>query len=251
MSNTQCDRPLSSSSQRLHVAIIMDGSGRWAVTRAMSRAEGHRAGRAAVVRTIAAARVQGVHTLTLFTFSTENWGRPHDEVAELMRTFEDFFHEDAPAIASKGVRISVMGRRDRLPSSLLRAIEKVEAVSIGEECLHVRFAIDYSGREAILSAARRFDPACDEADAGFARLLAETDPGEEPTPDVDLLIRTGGELRLSNCPLWEIAYAELYFTACLWPDFGANELNIALQEFYTRHRRFGRIPAEESPMVVE
>lgn len=229
----------------------MDGSGRWAVNRATPRAEGHRAGRAAVVRTIAAARVHGTHTLTLFTFSTENWGRPQDEVVELMRTFEDFFRENAPAIAAQGVRVSVIGRRDRLPSGLLDAIERVEAVTTGEECLHVRFAIDYSGREAILSAARRFDPACDDSHAGFARLLTDRNPGGEPVSDVDLLIRTGGELRLSNCPLWEIAYAELYFTACLWPDFGAADLDAALQEFYTRHRRFGRIAMEELPTVVE
>jgi undecaprenyl diphosphate synthase len=229
----------------------MDGSGRWAVNRATPRAEGHRAGRAAVVRTIAAARVHGTHTLTLFTFSTENWGRPQDEVVELMRTFEDFFRENAPAIATQGIRMSVIGRRDRLPSGLLDAIERVEAISAGEKCLHVRFAIDYSGREAILSAARRFDPACDDSHAGFAGLLAERDHGGEAALDIDLLIRTGGELRLSNCPLWEIAYAELYFTPCLWPDFGANEFDAALQEFHLRHRRFGQIPAEESPMFVE
>ena len=109
--------------------------------------------------------------------------------------------------------------------------------------MHVRFAIDYSGREAILHAARRFQQIGDDSAESFARLLAEAEHAGEPAPDIDLLIRTGGELRLSNCPLWEIAYAELYFTPCLWPDFGPAELDAAMQEFGTRHRRFGRLPA--------
>ena len=158
--------------------------------------------------------------LTLFTFSTDNWGRPESEVAELMRTFEDFFRVDAPALAARGVRMTVIGRRDRLPVSLREAIEKIEAASAAGEQLHVRLAIDYSGREAILHAARRFQQTSDDSAESFARLLAEAEHAGEPAPDIDLLIRTGGEQRLSNCPLWEIAYAELYFTPCLWPDFG-------------------------------
>jgi undecaprenyl diphosphate synthase len=248
---TTCNGNLTSQQSRLHVAIIMDGSGRWAVARGLPRAEGHRAGRAAVRRTVVAALAQGIHTLTLFTFSTDNWGRPENEVAELMRTFEGFFRMDAPALAAQGIRISVMGRRDRLPEYLRAAIEQIETASVAERALHVRLAIDYSGREAILTAARRFQPTSDEPAESFARLLAETDQAGEPVPDVDLLIRTGGEQRLSNCPLWEIAYAELYFTACLWPDFGPADLDAALQDFYQRQRRFGRIPAEISEAVVE
>jgi undecaprenyl diphosphate synthase len=226
----------------LHVAIIMDGSGRWAATRGLPRVEGHRAGRAAVRHAVDAGLESGIRVLTLFTFSTDNWGRPESEVAELMRTFEGFFRVDALALTARGVRVTVIGRRDRLPVSLRDAIEKIEAASMAAEQLHVRLAIDYSGREAILHAARGFQPTSDDSAESFARLLAETEPVGEPAPDVDLLIRTGGEQRLSNCPLWEIAYAELHFTTCLWPDFGPNELGAALQDFRTRQRRFGRIP---------
>jgi undecaprenyl diphosphate synthase len=227
----------------LSVAIIMDGSGRWAVARGLPRAEGHRAGRAAVRRTALAALECGIRVLTLFTFSTDNWGRPKNEVAEMMRTFEGFFQVDAPVLIARSIRVTVIGRRDRLPVSLRQAIEGVEASRPPQAQLHVRFAIDYSGRDAILEAARRFHQIGDDRAESFARLFTETEQSSEPVPDVDLLIRTGGELRLSNCPLWEIAYAELYFTPCLWPDFGPAELDAALQDFHTRHRRFGHLPA--------
>jgi undecaprenyl diphosphate synthase len=227
----------------LHVAIIMDGSGRWATAHRLPRMEGHRAGRAAVNRTAIAADTQNIRTLTLFTFSTENWERPENEVTELMRTFEEFFRADCPALIAHGVRISALGRRDRLPESLREAIDSIEAASADRTGLHVRFAIDYSGRDAILAAASRFKESGPAASEEFARLLNSAESAYEPSPDIDLLIRTGGELRLSNCPLWEIAYAELYFTACMWPDFGAAEFDAALQDFYARERRFGRIPA--------
>lgn len=242
MTDGNGDRLLGSRQSRPHVAIIMDGSGRWAVGRGLPRASGHRAGRAAVRRVVMAALEQGIGVLTLFTFSTDNWGRPESEVAELMRTFEDFFLVDAPAFAAYGVQVAVTGRRDRLPVSLRDAIEKIEEPSTSVGNMHVRLAIDYSGRDAILDAARRFQPAKDDSAESFTRLLAEADHAGEPAPDVDLLIRTGGELRLSNCPLWEIAYAELHFTACMWPDFGEADLDAAMQDFYSRHRRFGRIP---------
>jgi len=243
MTNGNGDYPFTPPQSGLHVAMIMDGSGRWAEARGLPRAEGHRAGRAAVRRAVEAARERGIRVLTLFTFSTDNWGRPETEVSELMRTFEGFFRVDAPALAAHGVRMTVIGRRDRLPVSLREAIAKIEAASESGGQLHVRFAIDYSGREAILYAARRFQQTSDDSAASFARLLAEAEQAGEPAPDIDLLIRTGGEQRLSNCPLWEIAYAELYFTRCLWPDFGSAELDAAVREFGARHRRFGRIPA--------
>ncbi|MFZ0964079.1 MAG: polyprenyl diphosphate synthase [Terriglobia bacterium] len=243
MNNGNGDHLTITRQSGLHVAIIMDGSGRLAEVRGLLRAEGHRAGRAAVRRVVAAALDRGIRVLTLFTFSTDNWGRPETEVAELMRTFEGFFRVDAPAFAAHGVGISVIGRRDRLPASLRDAIEKIEAASARAVQLRVRLAIDYSGRDAILHAARRFRHVSDDSAESFARLLADKEHDGEPAPDVDLLIRTGGEQRLSNCPLWEIAYAELYFTSCLWPDFGPAELDAALQDFSTRHRRFGRIPA--------
>jgi undecaprenyl diphosphate synthase len=243
MTNGNGDQPLISQQSDLHVAIIMDGSGRWAAARGLPRSAGHRAGRAAVGRTVEAALERSIRVLTLFTFSTDNWGRPESEVAELMRTFEGFFHVDAPALVADGVRVTAIGRRDRLPVSLRDAIEKIEVANMAARQMHVRLAIDYSGREAILHAAHRFQKIADGSAEDFARLLAETEQVAEPTPDIDLLIRTGGEQRLSNCPLWEIAYAELYFTPCLWPDFGPADLDAAVREFETRDRRFGRIPA--------
>ncbi len=231
-----------------HVAIIMDGSGRWATARGLPRMVGHRAGRAAVRRTILAALEHDISILTLFAFSTENWGRPEREVAELMQTFEGFFRNDAPLLASEGARISVIGRRDRLPATLLEAIQSAEAMSASNPRLSVRLAIDYSGRDAILAAARQLDASGSWSSEAFANLLAAGDPTCKPVPDIDLLIRTGGELRLSNCPLWEIAYAELYFTPCLWPDFGAAELAIALGDFRGRERRFGCLP--RPPLVA-
>jgi undecaprenyl diphosphate synthase len=263
MTNGNGDHRMNSQQSRLHVAIIMDGSGRWAETRGLPRAAGHRAGRAAVERTVLAALDRGIGTLTLFTFSTDNWGRPESEVAALMRTFEEFFSVEAPALAARGIRLTVRGRRDRLPLSLRHAIERVESPStvagtrdsvpsgtlheIEQEsstrgALHVCFAIDYSGREAIVNAAQRFRETPDGSAESFARLFSEPEQGGEATPDIDLLIRTGGERRLSNCPLWEIAYAELVFTRCLWPDFGASDLDAALEDFYARERRFGRLP---------
>ncbi len=249
MTNHHGNHALTPEQSRLHVAIIMDGSGRWASARGLPRPKGHRAGRDAVRRAVGAALARGIRVLTLFTFSTDNWGRPESEVAELMRTFEGFFSVDAPALVAQGVRVTVIGRRDRLPVALREAIERIEAVSAAPERLHVRFAIDYSGRDAILCAARQFQQARDDSAESFVRLLAE--PIGERAPDIDLLIRTGGEQRLSNCPLWEIAYAELYFTPCLWPDFGAADLDAAMEEFATRDRRFGRIPAVASETVAK
>ena len=238
---------MANINERLHVAIIMDGSGRWAAARGLARAGGHRAGRRAVTRTIEAALEHGIGVLTLFTFSTENWGRPPEEVAELMRTFEEFFRRDAPELAAQGARLTVIGRRDRLPVSLRAAIDAIETKprtgSVSPH-LHVRLAIDYSGRDAILGAARRFQGSSDDSAETFARMVSGGKCDHEPPSDIDFLIRTGGERRLSNCPLWEIAYAELHFTACPWPDFGPAEFADAMREFETRHRRFGRIPAE-------
>jgi undecaprenyl diphosphate synthase len=243
MTNDNGDQKSRPERSDLHVAIIMDGSGRWATARRLPRSEGHRAGRAAVLRTIEAAPQCGIGTLTLYAFSSDNWRRPESEVTELMRIFEGFFSVDAPALVGRGIRVSVVGRRDRLPASLLEAIEKVEAASARVAPLHVRLAIDYSGREAIIRAARQLQPDSDASTGAFARLLAEVEEADDAVPDVDLLIRTGGEQRLSNCPLWEIAYAELYFTPCLWPDFGGPELDAAVLEFRRRDRRFGRLPA--------
>lgn len=229
-------------SSGLHVAIIMDGSGRWAEARGLARSEGHRAGIAAVRRVVEAAPSQGIGTLTLFAFSGDNWHRPAGEVANLMSIFEEYLAAEARAASDRGVRISVVGRRDRLPPRLLAAMNAAEAASRGGRAMHLCLAIDYSGRDAILRAASRLSPSCEVSPAVFSRLLAEEKHFDNPVPDIDLLIRTGGELRLSDCPLWEIAYAELVFTQRMWPDFNAADLAAAIREFHSRERRFGRIP---------
>lgn len=222
----------------LHVAVIMDGSGRWAQARGLSRPEGHRAGAAAVRRVVEAAPRLGIGTLTLFAFSGDNWQRPAREVANLMAIFEDYLDTATPLAVEQDVRINVIGRRDRLPVSLRAAVDAAEAATRDGRTLHLRLAIDYSGRGAILRAAQRLSRTETPSPEEFARIIA----GGESLPDVDLLIRTGGERRLSDCLLWEIAYAELVFTKRLWPDFDAADLEAALHEFHSRQRRFGRIP---------
>ena len=227
---------------RLHVAIIMDGSGRWARARGLPRSEGHRAGAAVARRVAEAAPALGIGALTLFAFSSDNWQRPSREVAALMEVFEQFFLSQARPLAQRGIRISILGRRDRLPSSLLAAVHTAETIRVYAPNLRLRVAIDYSGRDAVRQAALLLGESSEGAGEQFARALAELYHESEPVPDVDLLIRTGGEQRLSNCLLWEVAYAELVFTKRLWPDFDADDLAAALREFHSRERRYGRIP---------
>jgi undecaprenyl diphosphate synthase len=226
----------------LHVAIIPDGNGRWASLRGRPRVEGYEAGADAVRRAVAAAPVLCVDTLTLFAFSSDNWQRPAAEVETLLRVFEDFLAEQACAAAEAGPRISVIGRRDRVPAGLRSAIEMAEAATADAEGLHLRLAIDYSARDAILRAACRMYTAMEVSRESFAERLASATAESEAAPDVDLLIRTGGEQRLSDFLLWECAYAELYFTSRLWPEFDAADLAAALAEFRSRERRFGRVP---------
>jgi undecaprenyl diphosphate synthase len=205
----------------------------------------------AVERVVEAAAWLDIGVLTLFAFSQDNWQRPAGEVAGLMKIFEGFLTSHAARLAEQGIRVSLLGRRDRLPPSLLAAASAAEALCASPtpddrglcgRALHLRLAIDYSGRDAILRAACRLNGAGQASPELFGRLLAEDELAAEPVPDVDLLIRTGREQRLSDCPLWEIAYAELVFSDCLWPDFGPAELGAALGQFYKRERRFGRIP---------
>jgi undecaprenyl diphosphate synthase len=230
---------------RMHVAIIMDGNGRWATAKGRPRTAGHVAGAEAVRRTVEAARGLGIGTLTLFAFSSDNWHRPPEEVGALMRLFRRYLVKEAVRCAEDGVRIRVIGRRDRLPPLLVRVIEQAEALTAGataggKEAL-LRIAIDYSARDAILRAASRLNG--NEASREvFSNLLAD----ENPLPDVDLLIRTGGEKRLSDFLLWECAYAELVFTERMWPDFGADDLAEAVRDFHRRDRRFGLITARAS-----
>ena len=221
----------------LHIAIIMDGNGRWATTRGRPRTAGHIAGAEAVRRTVEAARGLGIGTLTLFAFSSDNWQRPDAEVGALMRLFRRYLTREAERCAADGVRISVIGRRDRLSRELARAIEAAEARTAAGRAGRLRIAIDYSARDAILGAARRL-AGREASRESFSRLLA----GAEEIPDVDLLIRTGGEKRLSDFLLWECAYAELVFTERMWPDFGAADLAEAVRELHSRERRFGKVP---------
>jgi undecaprenyl diphosphate synthase len=219
------------------VAVIMDGNGRWAVRRGLPRSAGHHAGADAIRRVVEAAPELGIGTLSLFAFSSDNWARPAEEVQILMALFGRFLRDEAAPLRSHDVRLSVIGRRDRLPREVVSAIAAAEALTARGTRLHLRVAIDYSSRDAILEAARLGRDATRER---FAVGLGEIHGA--PAPDVDLLIRTGGEQRLSDFLLWEIAYAELFFTARMWPDFHGDDLAAAVAEFRGRDRRFGALP---------
>jgi undecaprenyl diphosphate synthase len=229
----------------LHVGIIMDGNGRWATRQGLARGAGHRAGAESVRRIVESAPEAGVAILTLFAFSSDNWKRPAIEVAWLMRLFREHLRLETVRCIANGVRLEIIGRRDRLGPSLLRAIEAAETATSNGTRLRLRIAIDYSGRDAILRAAQclRRGNASRES---FSRLVAIADHGA-PVPDLDLLIRTGGERRLSDFLLWEAAYAELHFTPTMWPDFGPAELRSALEDFATRERRYGGVGDRPAP----
>jgi undecaprenyl diphosphate synthase len=228
----------------LHVAIIMEGNGRWAQARGRPRTAGHRAGATAVRRVVEAAPSQGIGVLTLYAFSSDNWKRPGPEVRALMRLLESYLRTEVASCVEEGVRIEVIGRRDRLPARVRDAIEAAERTTAGGTTLRLRLAIDYSSRDAIVRSAAHA-PA---SRAEFARHLAPHADG--PVPDVDLLVRTGGEQRLSDFLLWESAYAELYFTELAWPDFGRDALAAAMAELGRRQRRFGGLDAVSLPKLA-
>ncbi len=230
-----------STNTTLHVAIIMDGNGRWATARGWPRRAGHRAGAGAVRRVVEGAARLGIGILTLFAFSSDNWQRPGPEVGGLMRLFKVYLRDQASNCVRHGIRVSVIGRRDRLSASLRAAVEGAEAATAGGNRMHLRIAVDYSGREMIFQAALRLRDNGHATREDFARFVSGEGPDGRPVTDVDLLIRTGGELRLSDFLLWESPYAELLFTDRMWPDFGAVELEAAVTEFRSRQRRYGRI----------
>jgi len=221
------------TSRGLHAAIIMDGNGRWATARGLPRIAGHRAGAEALRRAVETAPDLGVGTLTVYAFSSDNWQRPTAEVSALMKMFHSYLRREQADCVKNGVRVSVIGRRDRLPRMLLPVIESTEKATAAGKKLHLRIAVDYSSRSAILKAARKLKSKGTRED--FAAALGG--------PDVDLMIRTGGEKRLSDFLLWECAYAELVFTPVMWPDFNASDLGAAVAEFHSRERRFGAVPA--------
>jgi undecaprenyl diphosphate synthase len=230
------------SAPKLHIAILLDGNGRWAAARGLPRSEGHRAGVAAVRRIVRAAPSLGIGTLSLYAFSANNWERPSGEVISLLGLLENYLRTDAAECAAHGVRLRVIGRRDRIPHSLLDAIEAAEQVTAGGRTLELRIALDYSSREAILQASCWMLSSLEVSDREFARRLGQVTHAGGPVPDVDLLIRTGGERRLSDFLLWECAYAELLFTPRMWPEFEAADLAAAVEDFLGRERRFGRLP---------
>jgi len=227
---------------KLHVAILLDGNGRWAASRGLPRSEGHRAGVAAVRRVVRAAPALGIGTLTLYAFSANNWERPAGEVASLLSLLENYLRVEARECAANGVRLRVIGRRDRIPAALVEAIESAERITSAGRALEVRIALDYSSREAILRASCWMLSSLEVTDREFARRLGQVTHAGGPAPDVDLLIRTGGERRLSDFMLWECAYAELFFTSRMWPEFDAADLEAAVDDFLGRERRFGRLP---------
>src|SRR5881628_855569 len=230
---------------QMHVAIIMDGNGRWATARHLPRTAGHHAGVRTARAIVESAVRAGIGTLTLYAFSSDNWGRPRPEVLGLMRLFRRSLLVESKRCLENGVRLSIVGRRDRLPAALRQTIVQAEAMTAGCRNLHLRVAIDYSSRDAILrAAARAKELTAPLTRERFAQLLADVDHDPAPVRDVDLLIRTGGEQRLSDFLLWECAYAELAFSPTMWPDFSEDDLLEAIRDFETRERRFGRIPEQ-------
>jgi undecaprenyl diphosphate synthase len=219
----------------------MDGNGRWALLRGQPREAGHVAGASAVRRTVESAPELGVTTLTLYAFSSDNWRRPHGEVDNLMRLFQMYLDSECARLIDSRVRFSVIGRRDRIPDSLRRSIAHAEERTSEGTSLHLRVAMDYSARDALVAAAGRVAKGMPPTREAFEQSLCEAIHAPSGTRDVDLLIRTGGEQRLSDFLLWESAYAELYFTAVLWPDFSEADLASAVQAFAARDRRYGGI----------
>jgi undecaprenyl diphosphate synthase len=218
----------------LHVGIIMDGNGRWATKRGIPRSAGHRAGLKALRRVVDAASGLGVGTLTVYAFSSDNWRRPAPEVSALMILLGYYLRQEVPKLVDKGIRLTAIGRRDRFGSDIQAALEQAEQQTAAGQTLHLRLALDYCSRDAIVSAANELATETITRE-NLNRRLA----GNEEVPSLDLLVRTGGEQRLSDFLLWEAAYAELYFTKCLWPDFDADDLALALVDYFGRERRFG------------
>ena len=243
-------RAQSHGSEGLHVGIIMDGNGRWAARRGLPRVAGHRAGVVSLRRVVERAPDVGIRCLTVYAFSSDNWRRPAQEVESIMWLLRRYLRLEAQRLLDRDARIEIIGRRDRLPAALVREIERAEMLTLDGKRLHLRVAIDYSAREAIARAAL---DASDTTGTGRGHVAAMRSMLDEAltseSGDVDLLIRTGGEKRLSDFLLWECAYAELLFTDRMWPEFDENDLEAALAEFRGRERRFGGVPAAVESIV--
>jgi undecaprenyl diphosphate synthase len=220
------------------VAIILDGNGRWAKRRRLPTAAGHRAGARTVRKIVEAAIDFGIHDLSVFAFSTENWSRPQDEVDALMDIFAETIERELPDLAEQGVRVRFIGRRDRAPDDLRRRMDAMEDRTGLNTRINLWVAFDYGGRSELVEAARRIvESGVEAADIDENVFAAHLYAPELPDPD--LLIRTSGELRISNFLLWQVAYSELVFVDKLWPDFEARDLRAALSEYAQRRRRFG------------
>jgi undecaprenyl diphosphate synthase len=230
----------------MHVAIIMDGNGRWATQRGLPRTAGHAEGAKAVRGTVETAARAGIDTLTLYAFSAANWTRPPGEISALMKLFGQYLFSETRRCVEQSIRVNVIGRRDRLSENLLRSIEQSERLSAACSGMHLRIAVDYSSQHsitqaALLAASRSgADLSCHD----FEAALHEVDHSLRAAGPVDLLIRTGNERRLSDFLLWECAYAELYFADCLWPEFDEAEFRQALSDYAGRQRRFGGLTAK-------
>lgn len=235
-------QPATPAQSGIHVAIIMDGNGRWANARGRPRTAGHIAGARVVRNIVEAAPSCGIGMLTLYAFSADNWARPSREVALLMRLFRRYLVAETDRCVTNDVRMRIIGRRDRIPAELLRAIKVAEEATKDGKTLDLRIAVDYSARDAIVRATDLLRGSERVTREDLTRAMSKVYHWDGECPDVDLLIRTGGEQRLSDFLLWECAYAELYFTDRRWPDFTATDLEHAVKEFHSRERRFGTVP---------
>lgn len=224
-----------------HIAIIMDGNGRWAAKRHMPRTFGHKAGAEATRKTVRAAGELGLKYLTLFAFSSENWTRPEAEIGDLMGLLKTYLKSETAELTKNNVRLRVIGRRDRLSADIVELIEQVENTSRDNTGLQLTIALDYGGRDDIVNAVERLvaEGVTVTEDAISARLYTHD------LPEPDLLIRTSGEMRISNFLLWQCAYAEFYFTDVLWPEFDGEHLKRAIADYSTRQRRFGGVVASQ------
>jgi undecaprenyl diphosphate synthase len=229
------DLYLTGADNKLHVACIMDGNRRWAAAHNAPALKGHQAGVEALRLLVTAAPDNGIGVLTVYAFSSDNWRRPIGEIEDLIHLFRDYLDSETENLVRDGVRLTIVGRRDRLPENVIAEIERSEAATQWGDTLHLRIAIDYSSREAILAAVKTVAASTGVTKETFGKILS----GGTDHADVDLLIRTSGEQRLSDFLLWECAYAELYFSNRLWPDFTEQDLVEALIEFRRRDRRFG------------
>ena len=229
----------------MHIAIIMDGNGRWAARRRLPRTAGHRAGANAVNTIVEAAARRRVGMLTLYAFSASNWQRPEGEVSALFGLFKRHLQTQTRRCLQQSIRINIIGRRDRLSPDLCELIEHSEQATAHCTGMRLRIAIDYSAQHSLVETCRRLWPGEENDRSRFVEQLAAVNHAALPAPEVDLLIRTGGEKRLSDFLLWECAYAELHFVDCMWPDFDERAFDEALQEYARRERRFGAIHEDQ------